>query len=817
MNWAGVYRAWVLGRPWPFVLCILAVAVALGSRLPDFKLDAGTSTLTLEGDDSKRVYDQTRELFTDDDYLLIAIRPPGVAAGEPWTADQVQLVVDLTADLEALEGVTTVLSPTNVPLLTAGPGPMQQVTLADEGVDLAKAYAELTTSEVYRNQLAAADGTAFNLAAYFDGAGEDARTRMRELQDELAASGSKDPDTLAEIERLASEVLANRERDRSLHRRLVETIRADVLPKYRDLGAEIHASGLPTLVVDMVDYLEHDIVWFGGAVTLFMIGALFVFFRRPRFVFLPLATCLITVVSVMGLTVVAGVETTVVTSNMSSLLFIIGMAHSIHLVVRYREERAREPDREYLDTLQSSVAHIVRPCLYTALTTAVGFGSLAVTDVAPVQDFALFMSIGVVWAFVVSMLFLPAALALLPPTEEELRDDSNGRHPLLALAARIARERRGLVYGTTVVLLGLSVWGISRITVDTRFVDYFRSDTEVHQGIEFIDQVGGTMTLEVILPGDRPDQWLEEDQYAKVRAVHDYFETVPQVGKTLSLVSFREHMKLVAPFTERMPYKTIVALMRRQLGQERVDGLLGLVANSDVSTTRVYVRLKETSEVLDRDQILADLDRFLAEEPTLEDQETTVTGMFLLFTNMLDTLVGSQVKSFLWVFVAVGVMFALLLRHVGAALVAMPANLLPIAIVLGTMGFAGITLDLMTIMIASVSLGIAADATIHYLVRFRSEARGAGSLEECVPRAHQSIGRAILYTALTVFVGFFVLVLSKFTPTIYFGLLIGIAMVAGLLADLVLLPANMLTARLFRGELRDDADDDAEDDPSAQA
>lgn len=805
MNLRRLYLDWVLGRPWPFVLVFLAVGVAFGTLLPDFKLDAGTSTLTLEGDDSKQVYDRTRELFTDDDYLLIAIRPDGVAPGEAWTREQVDLVVELTADLEALPGVSTVLSPTNVPLLTAGERPMAETTLADPNVDLVKAQAELTSSEVFRNQLAAADGTAFNLAAYFDSASEDARTEMRRLQAALSAGEVDEAETLAEIERLKGVVLANKESDRLLHRRLVETIRADILPRYRERGAEIHASGLPTLVVDMVDYLEHDIVWFGGAVSLFMIGALFVFFRRPRFVFLPLTTCLLTVVTIMGLTVALGVETTVVTSNMSSLLFIIGMAHSIHLVVRYREERAAHPDRPYRETLLAAVEHIVKPCLYTALTTAVGFGSLAVTDVAPVKDFALFMSIGVLWAFLVSLLFLPAALALLPPTTESAVENRPAKpHALLALAGRWAAERRGVVYATTVVVLGLSVWGITQIRVDTRFVDYFRSDTEVHQGIEFIDQIGGTMTLEVILHGERENQWLEEEEYARIQAVHDYFEALPQTGKTLSLVSFREHMKLVAPFTSRMPYKTVVALMRRQLGQERVDGLFGIVATPDLSTTRVYVRLKETSEVLDRGKLLADLDKFLGAEPRLEGQETTVTGMFLLFANMLETLVGSQVKSFAWVFVAVAVMFALLLRNVRAAVVAMPANLIPIGIVLGTMGFAGITLDLMTIMIASVSLGIAADATIHYLVRFRSEARRARTLADCIPRAHQSIGKAILYTALTVFFGFFVLVLSKFTPTIYFGLLIGIAMVAGLLADLVLLPANVLTARLFREELVED-------------
>ncbi len=779
------YRRWILGKPWLAVLPVLLVTGYLAvAQLPHFRLAAGSSTLVLEGDDSYRVYEDTRSWFTDDDYVLVAVQPPGA-----WTPDGVAMVAQLTTEIAALDGIERVLSPATVPLfLSRADGRIEVAVLTDEAVDLDKAREELTTSEVYVRNVISDDGSKFNLLAYL-----------------------RDPPQNAALPRDAEE---NVDARRAFERSVVRDVRR-VLAAYRERGATIHASGLPTISVDMVDYIEHDIVWFGGAVALFLLGALFVFFRRPRFVILPLATCLITVVTVMGLMVLLRVETTVVTSNVSSLLFIIGMAHSIHIVVAYREVRGAHPDQPYRDALATTVGRVWRPCLYTALTTAAGFLSLLFADVAPVRQFAWTMAAGTMFAFGVSLVFLPAALSLLPPTVEKPLAETS-RRSILSHLAGIATQRRPAVYAVALLAAAGAGWGMSRLRVDTSFIDYFVPSTEVHQGIKWVDQVGGTMTLEVIFEGGEGAYWLKAENFAAIAALHDWFDAQPEVGKTMSLASVERYGRRIAtavmPFAKNMPPQALFFFFaqqaRAQGRPEAVAEATSMVLSRERDDagkliprrTRVQARIKETTVDLRREAFLARLRAFLDADPALADRKPIVTGMFQLFTRMLETVVGSQVRSFGLVFIGCAIMLIILMRHLGAGLLMMVPNLLPIALVLGTMGATGITLDIMTITIASVSLGIAVDSAIHYVTRFRHEVRRSGDFASAAARAHRSIGRAILYTALTVIAGFLVLTMSRFTPTIYFGALVGVAMVTGLLANLILLPALLLTFRPFRRE-----------------
>ena len=790
------YRRWVLGKPWFTVLPVLLLAVYLAAfQLPHFRLAAGTSTLVLEGDDSYRVYEDTRDYFTDDDYVLVAVQPP-----EAWTPAGVAMVAELTAELEAVDGIESVLSPATVPLfLSRADGAVEIAVLTDEGVDLDKAREELTTSEVYVRNVISDDGTKFNLLAYIAEAEQDAS--------------------------LPRDSEANSDARRAFQRRVVGDVRV-VLARYRERGATIHASGLPTISVDMVDYIEHDIVWFGWAVALLLLVALWVFFRKPRFVILPLTTCLVTVVTMMGRMVVFHVETTVVTSNVSSLLFIIGMAHSIHLAVAYREVRGAEPDVPYRDSLMEAVTRVWKPCMYTALTTAAGFMSLLFADVAPVKQFAWTMAAGTVFAFVVSLFFLPAALALLPPTVEPPPTESV-RARLLARCAGIATHLRPAVYGAAFVAAGAAAWGMAQLRVDTSFIDYFVPSTEVHQGIKWVDQVGGTMTLEVILEGGEGAYWVKDENFAAINALHDWFDAQPEVGKTMSLAAVERYGRRIAtaasPFAANMKPQALFFFFTQQAKAQGRPEAVGAATSTVLSRerddsgalvpryTRVQARIKETTMDLRREAFIARLQDFLDAEPTFQGREPIVTGMFQLFTRMLETIVGSQVRSFGLVFVGCAVMLIVLMRHVGAGLLMMLPNLLPIALVLGTMGATGITLDIMTITIASVSLGIAVDSAIHYVTRFRIEVRRDGDFALAAAHAHQSIGRAILYTSLTVIAGFLILAMSRFTPTIYFGVLVGVAMVTGLVANLILLPSLLLTFRPFSGEAGSTSDDSGEE------
>ncbi len=798
---ARLLDAAVLRRPWIPLLVVAILVAAAATRLVDFRLDADSDSLTLESDPDRAVYNETRRLFGSDDYVILAMAPP-----DPWSRASLARVDALATALEGMKeidvpgfgrapGIERVLSPTRQRLfrsLPDGAVPMRAVTesftVMTEETDLGRARAELTSSALFGGNLVSRDGTAFAVIAYFaDGPARPLRERVLALR----ADPDADPAALRDAEEAARAAFDG---EQARLRTLVARVRA--------AGAEhggeafpVAASGIPSIVVDMVDAIEQDIVLFGVFAVGFMVIVLAIALRRVRWVLLPMAAVLVVVIVVVAATVVAGKKTTVVTSNLSSLLLIVGMAHAIHIAVHSREVARRRPDLDVRGTVRETLRGIARPCLYACLTTAVGFASIAVSDIRPNIDFGLFMAAGTLFAYVVSFTVIPAGMALLraePPTADPAAPSRT--RPMTALA-RWTLARPAVILGASAVVLVVSAAGVARLKVETRFTDYFRAGSPLAVGLDFIDRrIGGTTPLEVTLTGDAPGYFLEEENFARLRTVHERLAAVPEAGTVLSLVSLRAEgqkiLETAMPALARKPppLKGLVKMSERMLGEEAVRELVRDYVDPEYRVARLQVRIRETADTLERQSLLADLRRDLAADPAVAAVAPRVTGMFVLYTNMLRSLATSQEQTLGLVVAALLAMLWALFRDIRTALIGMLPNVLPILFILGTMGWAGIPLDMMTIMIASVSMGMAVDATIHYTFRYRAERAAGVAPDDAVVRSHESIGRAILFTAFTVVGGFWVLVFSNFKPTIYFGVFTSLAMAAALLASLVLLP-----------------------------
>ena len=813
------YDRLVLDRPWAVLVFLGAVVAAMVTQAGNFRLDASSDSLLLEGDEDLRYYRKVLEQYGTRDFLFVTYNPHAPMLDSAMLEGLDALREDLLA-VPAVEDVVTIL---DVPLLNSPPIDFTELgsinrTLRDADVDQELAQRELTTSPFYSDMLMSKDGETTALAVYLktDTVGNDLlreRTRLRDARDGETLDGAG-LQRLEEVTRQYADHMAAVAEQRAVTIAEVRT----VLDRHRK-GARIFLGGVAMIATDMIDFIDSDLRTFGISVFVFLILMLTVIFRRLRWILLPLAGCAAAVVLMMGTLALARWPVTVISSNFVSLLLIICMSMTIHLVVRFREIQGKEPDGNPRDLVARTVHFMFTPILYTALTTMVAFVSLLISGIRPVIDFGYMMTAGIAMALGVIFLLFPAVVVLLPRTHGEERDFTRG----VTLAfARLTERYRKPILGVAVVLAVVSAFGAARLDVENRFIDYFDTDTEIFQGMLEIDRhLGGTTPLDIILEADPEalveDEEFEEDFYGdledegeesspgywfnplrlgELRRLHEWLDAQPEIGKVLSLDTM---MRMAESINDGEPLDDLkIGLLREGLSRlpdEMQDVLLRPFLSEDGNRLRVQLRVIDSDTTLRRAELLERVDRFLGEEMAYGESRYRQSGLLVLYNNVLQSLFASQIQTIGFVFLSILAMFLVLFRSLRLALIAILPNMLPALLVLGTMGWLGIPLDLMTITIAAISVGIAVDNTIHYIIRFRREFPQDRDYRATMWRCHGSIGRAMYYTSLTIVVGFSILMLSNFVPTFYFGLFTGLAMLTALVASLALLPALLLTLR----------------------
>jgi predicted RND superfamily exporter protein len=628
----------------------------------------------------------------------------------------------------------------------------------------------------------------------------------------------------------------------------------EVVSRYKG-DAQIFLGGVSMITADMVEFIRSDIMVFGIGIILFIIVILSVIFRRWQLVLLPLVTCFLSVVVMMGFLASIDWRLTVISSNFVALLLIICLMMTIHLIVRYREASQLDPQRDNAERIKETLCVMAKPCLYTVLTTMVAFVSLVVSGIRPVIDFGWMMAIGLVVAFVLAFLIIPAGLRLLPEVKIDTSEDKSAAFTMIF--SRFTQRNGLLVLILGAVATVVSIIGVKQLEVENRFIDYFHSSTEIHQGMLVIDQqLGGTITLDIILdhhaaavipktavdpfaadadPFGAPAEFASDDPFAsegdpfagnglteetpekgkvdtntasyasywftqagleKVTQLHRYLESLPEVGKVQSLATAYE---VASDLNGRKLNDFELAIMRKALPEELTDFLLKPYLFSELDggleQTRISMRVKETDPNLRRAELIAKVRQYVTKEMGFSDSNVHVTGVLILYNNMLQSLFKSQIMTIGAVFVGILIMFLVLFRSLSLSMIALVPNMLAALIVLGGMGLIGIPLDMMTITIAAIAVGIGVDDAIHYIYRFREEFAQDRNYIATMHRSHASIGRAMYYTSVTVIVGFSILALSKFIPSIYFGLLTGLAMFAAIISSLTLLPKLILVLK----------------------
>ena len=821
MNWfSRHYNHCAVLRPWPLLIALLLVLMVLGWHARDFRLDASADSLLLENDEDYKVFRELSERYQSKSFLVVALVPEqGVFA-----ASTLKKVDQLALDLEEVPGISSVVSLLDVPLLAQGEGSLTELagnyrTLRDSEVDLDKARDELTTSPVFSELIVSADGRTTALQLNLDEAPEfEALQGERRRMSQRIGAGKATSDEKQRFVQLDAQYELQK---RQLNQKRHDTIVAvrEVMERHHDAGSLV-LGGVSMIADDMITFIRNDLVTFGLGVFVFLVAMLAIVFRAIRWVVLPLASCFFAGLSMMGLLGLAGWQVTVISSNFISLMLILTMSMNVHLVVRHRQLVRDHPDMAHPERVLMTMQKMFWPCLYTALTTILAFGSLVLSSIKPVIDFGWMMSLGLVVTFAVSFLLFPSLLAVLGPAQKGESASVPGLK-FTATLSRITAQRGRLVITTSLALAILGGIGITRLEVENSFINYFGKDTEIYRGLKLIDrELGGTTPLDVIVrfepepeiaasdesdddlalllgsvsQGDPVDYWFTPRKIKTVSMVHDFLESRYGVGQVLSLASLIR----VGESISKAPFDTFeLAVLYKRMPDDLKAALLSPYVSIERDEVRLTARIRDSLPDLRRNVLLQEIQSGLEKELNLEPEAFQVSGLVVLYNNMLQSLFSSQIMSLGVVMLGIALMLLILFRSLRLAVIGIAPNLLAAAIILGVMGWARIPLDMMTITIASITLGIAVDNSIHYIYRFRSEIGRVGDYVETLHYCHANIGRAIFYTAITIIAGFSILVLSNFLPTIYFGVFTALGMAMALLASLTLLPRLILWLRPF--------------------
>ena len=828
---SNLYNQLVLAYPKVWLVFIALTIGVSGIYVKNFRLDASADSLVLENDQDLRYHRAIGKAYGTEDFLIITYTP----FGELLSKDSLDGLRGLREDLSKLERIESVVSILDVPLLDSPRIKISELesnkrTLDTPGLDKELAQKEFTSSPIYKKLLVSPDGKTTSLLAVYKR--DKKYYSLMEVRDELRekkrSQGYLASEEEIKLHETSLEYKKHLAHIQDIQREEIKKVRS-ILGKYRN-KAKIFLGGLPMITSDMVDLIESDLYVFGVGVFGLMIVSMWFFFRKIRWVVLPLLCCTFSAWIMLGFLGWLDWRVTVISSNFISILTIVTIALTIHLIVRYGELHAENPNMGQAELVSTTTRLMFQPCFYTAITTIVAFVSLMVSGIRPVIDFGWIMTIGITYAFVISFIFFPSFLKLMSPKEAVSSHDITKR--LTSSIGLFTLGNRNKILFISAILALMSVAGVFQLQVDNRFIDYFKKDTEIYQGMSVIDtQLGGTTPLSIIIDAEKDfftylkevekdrlaidlsddpfseveeyeeeNYWFNSEKLLEVEKIHDYLETQPQVGKVLSIATTLKVVRLLND--GQVPDDYDLTLYRKLFPKEAKKTFLNPYLSADANQIRITLRIEETNPTLNRGELMEKIKRHLVDELKVAEERIHFTGMAVLYNNMLRSLYQSQIMTLGVVFVAILFMFIILFRNIGLAVLAIVPNILSAGVILGLMGWLKIPLDMMTITIAAITIGIAVDAAIHYVHRFKREFSRNSNYREGIMLCHGSIGRAIYYTSITVTVGFSVLTLSNFIPTIYFGFLTGIAMAVALLSNLTLLPLLIVVFKPLGPEVK---------------
>lgn len=803
----------LLKKPVISLSIILAIVAYISTYIPYVNIDASPDSLLLDSDPDLKYYREIHRYYGSEEYVIVGFTPEA----DLYAPETIDFIEQLTDQFTNIPGITGTTSMTNVPLLeqrdeTAKNSSISFLNLANDSANIDLAKKEFANSPLYTNNLVSPDATttAFKVDIQPNETMEVLQEDKYVILDQLAAQSPPSDELEEQLKQLNEKILLQRDITSSLYKEVLTDIR-NILETHQSKG-EFYLAGGPLIANDIKDFVNNDIKTFGITIILMMCLVLFVFFRNISWVFLPLVCAIMNVLLVAGLLGLFGLQLTIISSNFVSLLIIFSTSLSIHVIIRYQEICSKSKCSDTVNIIEAA-KQIATPCIYMVATSVTAFFSLIASDIKPVINFGIIMIIGLLCAFLLAFTLLPTLIKIIKPPTTDTKD--NERSVFLARVLTLVMNNKSTSTLAIVTIFAISLYGISQITVENRFIDYFKSNTDIHQGLLLIDQdLGGTVPLEVILEApEKPAETevsAEDDEFAgffdiaeesnftqesywynrsgikKIRAIHDYLDDQEQIGKVLSLSSTEEVFRTVNKGEELEDF--YLAIIYKKAPDLIKNTLINPYISEDGSQARVLARVKDSDKTLVRNDLLKKIQEDI-DKNFIENGETfRLSGVSVLYNNVLQSLFRSQILTLGTVFVCILIMLLILFRSFKLAVIGTIPNIFTAFFILGSMGLLNIPLDIMTITIAAITIGIGVDYAIHYIHRFKKEIKNNTNYPDATYTVQTTVGKALYYTSVTITIGFIILTSSSFKPSIYFGLFTSIAMLVSLLATFTIIP-----------------------------
>ncbi|MDA9710075.1 MMPL family transporter [Candidatus Pelagibacter sp.] len=789
-----LYENTILKNPKSIFVILVIILLSFGYYTKDFRLDASSETLLIEGDPDLEYLKEITDRYGSKEFLVLTYTP-----NEGMVSDtSLNNLLSLKYKIQSLDWVHSVITLLDVPLLSNSDSPLQErldnfKTLKDEDVDKQRGFNEILDSPVFRNFVISEDGKTSGIIV---------NIKKKPPLDNLNNKSQN------EIEEYRDQI------KKQNHQNILEI--RDVIKSYQDIG-KIYLGGIPMIADDMMTFIKSDILIFGLGVLIFIISTLWILFKKIIWIVVPISSCFFSVIIMMGFLGLIGWKVTVISSNFIALMLILTMAMNIHMSTRFLQLRKSSPSKTKLEILTLTTSKMFWPILYSVITTIIAFLSLIFSEIKPIIDFGWMMTFGLITSFLITFTLLPTLLNFAPTKDISVIEDKSSR--ITNLFRNLSLNYKIPIFIVTIIIACISIIGISKLEVENSFINYFSKNTEIYKGMKLIDEkLGGTTPLEVILKfpksekvkieedddfedwGDETEQdnekyWFTKDKVDTITNVHNYLDNLPQIGKVLSFSSIIE---VATKLNNNKPLGTLemgvlYSKIPSNIKTEIIDPYISIKNNE----ARISMRIIDSQENLRRNVLINKINFDIQNKLGIKKDQYKLAGVLILFNNLLQSLFKSQILTLGLVMIGIFAMFLILFRNIKLSLIGVVPNFIAALFILGIIGLLGIPLDMMTITIAAITIGIAVDNSIHYIYRFKEEFNKIKNYRETLSKCHSTVGTAILNTSITIVFGFSILILSKFIPTIYFGVFTGLAMLLAMISVLTLLPALLLVYKPF--------------------
>ena len=788
-----LYQNTVLKNPKSIFILLIICLLSFGYFSKDFRLDASSDTLLIEGDPDLKYLREVTERYGSKEFLVLTYSP-----NEAMVSDSsVNNLLSLKYKIQSLDWVHSVITLLDIPLLNNSDDPLHKrlnnfKTLKDEGVDKERGFKEILNSPVFRNFIVSKDGNTSAIIVNIK------KNILKDLENK----------TQKEID-IYKDTLKKQNHENILQIR-------EIIDNYNNIG-KIYLGGIPMIADDMMSFIKSDIVVFGLGVLLFIIATLWFVFRKLIWIIVPISSCFFSVLIMTGLLGLLGWKVTVISSNFIALMLILTMAMNIHMSTRFLQLRKDFPVSSNFEIISMTTEKMFWPIIYTVLTTVCAFLSLIFSSIKPIIDFGWMMTFGLITSFIITFTLLPTLLNFVSNNNVEIEENKDSK--ITTFFENVSINHKDIIFALTGIVIILSVVGISRLEVENSFINYFKKNTEIYKGMKLIDEkLGGTTPLEIILKfpnkedlktdeddefedwDDDQDQnnekyWFTKDKIDKIDSVHNYLEGLPEVGKVLSFSSI---IKVATQLNNNKPLGTLeMSVLYSKIPQNIKKDIIDPYISIENNEARISLRIIDSQENLRRNDLIKKINYDLKNKLNLNEDEFKLAGVLILFNNLLQSLFKSQILTLGLVMIGIFAMFMVLFRNIKLSLIGIVPNFIAAFFILGIIGLLEIPLDMMTITIAAITIGIAVDNSIHYIYRFKEEFLKNKDYINTLKICHSTVGVAILNTSITIVFGFSILVFSNFIPTIYFGVFTGIAMLLAMISVLTLLPSLILISKPF--------------------